>query len=86
MEAARSRCASNPSIRFASVSMVVWSACEPRTSRKGAGSTLTLSMMRAAIRSGSPGASPFAGSSMRRNACAGFPSYSGISVATWALP
>ena len=38
---------------------------------RGAGSSSTLSMMRAAILAGSPGARPFLGSSIRRKLCAG---------------
>jgi len=52
----------------------------------GAGSRSTLSMILAAMRAGSPGASPFFGSSIRRKPCAGVPSYSGSAFATWALP
>ena len=71
VDAASSVCASKPAIRLRRVARVLSSACEPRTMRSGAGSTSTLSMIRAAIRAGSPGARPFFGSSIRRNACAG---------------
>jgi len=54
-----------------SVVRVVSSACEPSIIRSGAGSVSTLAMMRAAMRAGSPGASPFAGSSIFRKLCAG---------------
>jgi hypothetical protein len=81
----RSTWRSKSSIRFLSVVIVPVSACEPSTIRNGAGSMSTLSMMRAAIRAGSPGASPLAGSSIARKLCAGVWSYSGMNSATCAL-
>jgi hypothetical protein len=45
--------------------------CEPMTSLNGGGSTSTLLLMRAAIWSGSPGASPFLGPTIRKKLCAG---------------
>jgi hypothetical protein len=47
------------------------SACEPSTSRNGGGSRLTLLLMRAAIWSGSPGASRFLGPTIRKKLWAG---------------
>ena len=46
-------------------------ACEPSTKRSGAGCRSTVSMMRAAILAGSPGAGALLGSSIRRKPCAG---------------
>ena len=71
VDAASAVCASKLASRLRRVVRVLSSACEPSTMRSGAGSTSTLSMMRAAMRAGSPGARPFFGSSSRTKLWAG---------------
>ena len=86
VEAASSLCSSKSARRALRVEIVQSSACEPSIIRRGAGSLSALSMMRAAMRTGSPGARPFAASSILRKAWAGLPSYSAIIFAAFALP
>lgn len=52
----------------------------------GAGSTSTLSMMRAAIQAVSPGARPLAGSSIFRKLCAGTSVVDGHELGDLGLP
>jgi hypothetical protein len=68
VEAARSACASKAATRSLSTPTVPCRACDPSMMRSGAGCWSALAMMAAAIRAGSPGASPSAGSSMARKA------------------
>ena len=64
---------SKSAIRLRSVLTVLSRACDPSTSRSGAGCWSTLSMMAVAIRAGSPTARPLAGSSIFSNERAGVP-------------
>jgi hypothetical protein len=61
VEAANLVCASKLAMRLRRVVRVPSNACEPSTSRNGAGSTSTFSMMRAAIRSGFTRSQPVLG-------------------------